>query len=287
MQRAMFFVNCKYEKTSTMARQTGLITFTGKLGNLIGYEVDGIPLLRSMPTHVERSYATKRSAMDFGTASKGGRLLRSALSGELEIPDDGKLVNRINKALQAIVKADAHHFPGQRSILTRHLPALTGFNLNKATKLDQLLTFQPKLTKDKDGNICVSVTPTCKKAKGTTHIEIKAIVTGVDFAKAKFTPAISESRLIDVQAAPEKIEFILPYTGKEAAFVVLQVIPFQMVNGELNLLQDVKYAAADIIGVMLPDKALSVEINYNPDTHSATPLRKQPRSSKKKPPPLE
>lgn len=287
MQCAVFLVNCKYEKTSTMARQTGPITFTGKLGNLIGYEVDGVPLVRSMPTHVERSYATKRSAMDFGTASKGGRLLRRALSEELEIPDDGKLVNRINKILQTIVKADAHHFPGQRSILTRHLPALTGFNLNKATKLDQLLTFQPKLTKDKDGNICVSVTPSCKKARGTTHMEIKAFVTGVDFSKAKYTPAASESKLIDVQAAPEKVAFKLSYTGKEAAFVVLQVIPLQMVNGELTLLQDVKYAAADIIGVMLPDKTLSVEVPYKPDIRSTIPLRKQPRSSKKKPPPLE
>ncbi|SIN67588.1 hypothetical protein [Chitinophaga niabensis] len=270
-----------------MARQTGPVTFTGKLGNLIGYEVDGVHLLRSMPAHVERSYATKRSALDFGTASKGGRLLRNALSGELEIPDDGKLVNRINKVLQAIVKADAHHFPGQRRILTRHLPALTGFNLNSTTKLDQLLTFQPVLTKDKDGNICVSVNPAFKKTKGTTHLEIKAIVTGIDFAKAKYTAAVSESKLIDVRALPEKVAFVLPYAEKETAFVVLQVIPFQMVNGELALLEDVKHLAADIIGVLLPDKTLSVEVHYKPATRSASPLRKQPRSSKKKPPPLE
>jgi hypothetical protein len=270
-----------------MAKQTGPVTFTGKLGNLIGYEVDGVPLLRSMPTHVERSNATKRSAMDFGTASRGGRLLRHALLGEVEIPDDGKLVNRINKVLQDIVKADTSHFPGQRKILTRHLPALTGFNLNKAAKLDQLLTFQPKLTKDSEGNICVSVNPACKKAKGTTHIEIKAIVTAVNFAKAKYTHIASEGRLIDLQAPPEKVEFVLPSAGKETAFVVLQVIPFQMVNGELSLLEDVKYLVADIIGVLLPGKTLSVDVNYKPAKRSVSPLRKQPRSSKKKPPPLE
>jgi hypothetical protein len=133
----------------------------------------------------------------------------------------------------------------------------------------------------------VSVNPACKKAKGTTHIEIKAIVTAVNFAKAKYTHIASEGRLIDLQAPPEKVEFVLPSAGKETAFVVLQVIPFQMVNGELSLLEDVKYLVADIIGVLLPGKTLSVDVNYKPAKRSVSPLRKQPRSSKKKPPPLE
>lgn len=272
-----------------MAVQTGIILFTGKLGNVVGYTLPGSDehFLRSMPEHVERSYATKRSAMDFGKASKGGRLLRSALLGELEIPKDGKLVNRINKALLAILKADGNHLPGQRSILPRNLPALTGFNLNKDTNLDQLLTFRPVLTRDASGNIHLTVNPSAKKTKNTTHIEIKAIVTGVDFAKGKHTPATSESILIDVKAPPENVELILPYTGKEVAFVVLQVIPFQMVNGELSLLEDLKYLAADIIGVLMPEKELSVEVNYKPTRRSVSPTRKLPRSFKGQDPPLE
>ncbi len=51
MQCTAFSAYCKYEKNNTMARQTGVITFTGKLGKLVGYEVDGVPLIRSMAEH--------------------------------------------------------------------------------------------------------------------------------------------------------------------------------------------------------------------------------------------
>lgn len=269
-----------------MGKQTGLITFTGKLGKLIGYEVDGVPLVRSMPDHVERSYATKRSAMDFGTASKAGRVLRRALLGELELPKDGKLVNRINQVLLEIVKADAHHFPGQRNIQARHLSALKGFNLNEATKLDQLLTFQPVLTKN-DNSIRVSVRPSFKKAPGTTHIEIKAVVTEVDLAKRKHASPVSESILIDLKAVPDHVDLVLPYSRKEISFVVLQVLPFQMVNRELTLLEDVQYLAADIIGVLLPEKDLSVEADHKPAKRIRLSVRKPNRPSKNQPPSQE
>lgn len=272
-----------------MAVQSGIILFTGKLGNVIGYTLPGSDkhFLRSMPEDVERSYATKRSAMDFGVASRGGRLLRRALSGELEIPKDGKLVNRINKALLGIVLEDENNLPGKKSILPRNLPALTGLSLNTTTGLDQLLTFRPVLTKDDAGNIRVAVKPSVKKTKNTTHIEIKAIVAGVDFAKGTHKPATSESILIDVKAAPDNVELIVPYTGKEVAFVVLQVIPFQMVNGAMSLLEDLKYLAADIIGVLRAEKDISVEVNYNSVKRSALPAHKQPGFFKGQPPPLE
>ncbi|MGX5820303.1 hypothetical protein ACWKWU_19060 [Chitinophaga lutea] len=49
-----------------MAKQTGILPFTGKLGSVIGYCVDGQYLLRSVAGQVRQSPRTKLAAAHFG-----------------------------------------------------------------------------------------------------------------------------------------------------------------------------------------------------------------------------
>ncbi len=82
-----------------MAKQISLITFTGKLGNLIGYERGGKYFLRSMPEIVRQTTATRRAAQRFGIASRKAALIRSAFYDELDIHCDSSHVNRLNRIL--------------------------------------------------------------------------------------------------------------------------------------------------------------------------------------------
>ncbi len=61
-----------------MAKITSAVTFTGKVGGLIGYKRNGKYFLRSVPEKVRQSKATKRAAKRFGAASRKGALIRSA-----------------------------------------------------------------------------------------------------------------------------------------------------------------------------------------------------------------
>ncbi len=100
-----------------MAKITSAVTFTGKVGDLIGYKRNGKYFLRSAPEKVRQSKATKRAAKRFGAASRKGALIRSALSTELDILCDGAHVNHLNKT---ILKAGRDNHAG-----------LTGFRFNK------------------------------------------------------------------------------------------------------------------------------------------------------------
>jgi hypothetical protein len=60
-----------------MAKQLSFITFTGKLGNLIGYERGGKYFLCSMPETVRQTAATRRAAQRFGLASSKAALTKS------------------------------------------------------------------------------------------------------------------------------------------------------------------------------------------------------------------
>ncbi|ASZ14210.1 hypothetical protein KTO58_02930 [Chitinophaga pendula] len=82
-----------------MAKQRGPITFSGNLYDVIGYRRNGKFFARSRPTAVRQTRATRKAAQSFGAASRKGRLIRHTLLPLLDLPYDGSLVNRLNKAL--------------------------------------------------------------------------------------------------------------------------------------------------------------------------------------------
>ncbi|MGF6847116.1 hypothetical protein QFZ51_002351 [Chitinophaga sp. W3I9] len=112
-----------------MAKQTGLLQFTGKLGNVIGYRRNGTYFLRSMPDAVRQTTATRRASRDFGVASRKGKLIRQAIVPRLEINPCGTLVNRLNKALITATKD--------------RLTELKGFRFNPYAGVDQFFSHQP------------------------------------------------------------------------------------------------------------------------------------------------
>lgn len=69
-----------------MARQNSLIIFTGKLGNLIGYQRNGRYFLRSAPEKVKQTPATRRAARRFGMISKKAALIRKQFTAEWIFP---------------------------------------------------------------------------------------------------------------------------------------------------------------------------------------------------------
>src|ERR1044072_1522311 len=106
-----------------MALQTGVLKFTGRLDNVIGYRRNGKYFLRSMPEKVRQTASTRRAARHFGMASRKGKLIRKAVRPYLDTRYDGTLVNRLNKLF---IQAGRDSFPNLR-----------GFHLDrKSTRLN-------------------------------------------------------------------------------------------------------------------------------------------------------
>lgn len=249
-----------------MGKQVSIVRYTGKVDKMVGYYHKGKLCVRKLPEKVNRSEATKLSATDFGTASKAGKLVRSALKQELSIRHDNDLTNRLNASLLKVLYAGQQQ-PGTRSIESKPLAMLAGLRLNNFTELGKLLPFTPKVVQD--GNSLRIAIPALTAAdilhaKNTTHIEIKVIAAGIHFSEEQYQDAVSDKVLIDLQKPAAATELVLPFKAGDAeTIVVLQVKAFSERDGQLLASGNRKYFAADIIDIIPSLAAQPVLITYN------------------------
>jgi len=82
-----------------MAKQTCILTFSGRLGKKIGVKRKTDFFLRSLPEKVCQSPGTKRAAQRFGMASSTAAFIRKAIVPILDFTCDGGHVNRLTKRL--------------------------------------------------------------------------------------------------------------------------------------------------------------------------------------------
>ncbi|HVI43404.1 MAG TPA: hypothetical protein VM802_00975 [Chitinophaga sp.] len=214
-----------------MAKQTSFITFTGKLGNLIGYRRNGAYCLRSMPVNVRQTAATRRAAQRFGRASKRAALIRNAFSGKMNVNCDSGHINRLTSAL--IPSAG------------RDISSITGSRFNQHTGTDKFFALAPRLSPDGILYIPPQTLPACK---GINALEIKVIATRIHFATNQITGTESAAFIVKTGEPFDEAACNVEVPGKGTLVVVLQI------RGLLDNIpsHNAKYMAADIIAVLPP-----------------------------------
>ncbi|QEH41142.1 hypothetical protein [Chitinophaga sp. XS-30] len=214
-----------------MGRQTSLLTFTGRVGNLIGYNRNGKHFMRCMPETVRQTSATRQAAQRFGAASRKGRLIRSAFAQELDIRSDGSRVNRLNKA---IIKGGCNN-PG----------AIAGFQFNRYTGIDKFFRVAPVLSTD---GILHIPAQALAQIKGFTALEVKVIAACISFAERKVVHTETAILVLDTREPFAGAALSVDAPGKGTLVVTLQVRAMKDGHPSGNR----KYVAADIVAVQEP-----------------------------------
>ncbi|MGO4288755.1 hypothetical protein [Chitinophaga sp. RAB17] len=213
-----------------MAKQMSIISFTGKLGNFIGYKRNGKYFLRSMPESVQQTAATRRASRRFGIASRKGAFIRKAFYPHLDIHCDGGHINRLNKRL---IAAGDHH------------ETLTGFRFNQHTGVDRFFTVAPRLCHNGILNIPAQ---TIAGYKGITALEVKVIATRIDFTSRQVVGSETVTLIIDPATTFQETNVSLDVPGQGSLVVVFQVRAMYGDGPSGNR----QYMAADIIAVAAP-----------------------------------
>ena len=211
-----------------MATQTGQIPFTGRIGNLIGYKRNGVHFLRSMPTEVIQSKASRKAARNFGIASSNGSLVRKGLGAHLDVRGDGAKVNRLNKTL-----------------IQSGIQGMKGFRFNKHTGLDQFFCIAPTLS---ENNIMRIPAQTLFAPYQSTSIEVKLISSRIDFSTRRIINSTSHTITLDPGQPFEGLEMDASVQGKGSLIVAIQI---RVYFGNMLTL-DRRFNAADIIAVVVP-----------------------------------
>lgn len=209
-----------------MAKQTGQLQFTGRLGNLIGYKRNGEYFVRCMPAEVHQTPATRKSSRKFGIASSKGALIRKALAPHLNIIGDSARVSRLNQTL-----------------ISSGLQGLKKYQFNRYTGLNNFLSIVPVLSKD---NILQIPAQTLFEVPKATSLELKLIAVKIDFDSRRITGSASKSLSIDLSKPFEGCNLDASVKGKGTLILVLQIMIYQ---GDVLTL-DRRYKAADIIAVV-------------------------------------
>jgi hypothetical protein len=243
-----------------MAKQSCILKYSGKLGNQVGYRRGKHYFIRQAPAVVKQTAATKKAAADFGTASKGSRIIRHALQESLQYCYDSSLNIRLNKVLGEIVRADTQHPVGQRILTADHMKQLQGFQFNGDTRLGQFLTATPAVEMEDTHSISISLPEILSKHtkafRGVTHLSIKAIALSVNFAAETTQQVISETIVIKRQEEPLPARLTLNTNRDDTTLVMLEIRAFYEVNGKRYLAQDKQLHALDVIAVLPPIEQL-------------------------------
>ncbi len=218
-----------------MGKQTGVIKFTGKLGNLVGYRRNGKHCIRTMQETVRQTAATRQAARHFGAASRKGKLIRRATVPHLDIRCDGTLVNRLNRALVLAGKDN--------------LQTLKGFRFNPHTGIDKLFPEAPAYTKAGILHIPAQELPTTEPA---THLELCAIAVRINFTERRLVHVEEATAVIDLRMPFDGLELPVTAPGKGALLVVLQVRACTEDKGVIQPSGNRRYVAADVITLIDP-----------------------------------
>ncbi|MGX5819552.1 hypothetical protein ACWKWU_15255 [Chitinophaga lutea] len=229
-----------------MAKQTGFFKFTGKLGDAIGYCVDGQYYLRSMPSEVRQSPRTRQSSKRFGQASRLGAVIRHALDGQLTSPSCDDYGNRLNKALLSILKADDSG--ARRRFVPRHFRQLENFKLNRFARPVP----HPQLDQDAEGNVRLTIPAGSYWTfnPSASHISVRAIALELRPGFKSAQAVSSRQVMLPCDEPIPEIVLTLPACKGAVTCVILEVNACSETEGRFYPLRNRLFNTAEVIAVL-------------------------------------
>ena len=237
-----------------MARQKGIITLKGTIGDITFYKTQDGHLAREKggidASRIASDPAfqrTRENGSEFGRAGKAGKLLRTAFRPLLLNSADGRMVSRLTQRMVKVIQADLVSERGLRNVIDGEAELLFGFEFNIRGKLGTSL-FAPFVASiDRvAGEIKVDLLPfipanMIAAPSGTTHFKIISGGAEVDFETETFVVSSSETAILPwdntATAAINQVNAVTPASTKPL-FLAVGVEFYQEINGQMYSLKN-------------------------------------------------
>ena len=237
-----------------MARQNGIINFTGRMGGVSFYKSkDGYLARKSEGVSKETIkndpafQRTRENGSEFGRAGNAGRLLRTSVRPLLLKAADSRVTSRMTREMVKVVKSDTSNARGERTAVDGDIELLRGFEFNQSGKLNATMYAPFTAAIDRaTGEATVEIPSfipqnTFAAPRGATHMRLVAAASKVDFAEETFNLDTDESSEIAIGPQTEAaitLTATLPTGGQEPIFLLFGVEFLQEVNGTMYPLKN-------------------------------------------------
>ncbi|AFL82514.1 hypothetical protein Aeqsu_3077 [Aequorivita sublithincola DSM 14238] len=248
-----------------MAKQTGIIKLKGTIDDIAFYKTADGHLARAKGgvdrdkiKHSAAFARTRENNSEFGTAGKGGKLVRSALRSLMQNAKDNRVVSRLTTALLAIIKTDPVNKRGQRNLDGGNLVLLEGFDFNSNGKLDTTFfgLYTPSFDRvSGDATIAIDAFNASERIaapSGTTHYKLAMAATELDFENKVFVYNEMDLGIQPYDSAPVLAATLTASVTPNSTLPVLTVMGiefYQEVNGEFYSLKNGAFNALGVVEV--------------------------------------
>lgn len=256
---------CRYlaSKIITMAIQKGLIKFTGSVGDFSGYEKEGIFYLRTKgggtKEHINNSPAcarTREGNAEMEHASQLSTKFRKSIYAHLPKVKFNRLHNRLTDLFFDMIFSDTINDRGKRKAYKGDMQLLSGFNINKFLPLEH--TYFGKLkhqfsTDNKSVMVNMEFNPISdvKAPKGTTHLEIKSILSLVPVEDGLPIYSIaSDTVLIPHENLYAEPDFAISIPALAGEYILMHLIQIKYVQQLNNSFYDINEKGGKVLAVL-------------------------------------
>ena len=251
-----------------MARQASSLTLKGSLGNITFFKSGDTYLVRTkggIPANKIATHPsfqrTRENNAEFGTAAKGGMLLRKSLRSSILNAKDSRVANRLTSQMVRVLHTDTVNFRGLRNITAGDVGLLENFEFNNGAKLATTLAAQYTVSYTRaSGNIQFSIEDFIPMQllfapAGTTHFRLVAAAATVSFGEDSYEAATATSGNLvynNTATGALTLSMALPANSTHPVFIVLGVEFLQKVNGDQYSLYNSAFNACCLVKVDMP-----------------------------------
>lgn len=189
-----------------MAKQKGAVKLSGTLGDISFYETNNQFLARELTGPTREAVLTKdnfartrENSSEFGRCTKGGKLLRQALTLSASGYTDPTVTNRLTERLMRVLHTDSQSGRGQRRLQLGELSILEGFEFLGEARLSDSFFARYRATYNREAGSCtLTIPPFVPKASiqvppYATRVKLAATALALDFDRYTAQKAVSTS----------------------------------------------------------------------------------------------
>ncbi len=247
-----------------MAKQNGILKVKGTMDDITFYKTQDGHMVREKggidAKRIKNDPAfqrTRENGREFGTAGKGGQLIRKGVRLLMRKAKDNRVTSRLTQQLVQVVKSDPINTRGNRTIQDGNMQLLEGFDFNIRAKLESVFIEEFSHTFDRAaGTFDLQIEEfvpmdIIEAPQGTTHIQIVGGICAPDFETKTFQKAHELSEIIPYDMETHPAITLSGAITANSTQPVLQLVgvyfyqdvnedPYHLKNGSFNALAIVK-----------------------------------------------